>query len=171
MKRLLFLAFLPVSLVSCVSCPTSASGSNTNSTGSKMKIKIGNSTFASCSVKPMVNQVLAHISNTPIELIQYNKDKDILVEAYSRFGHGELFKNEEVAAIGEKYKASVSQLAICYCLQLDLLPLPKTVNPAHMKANADVEFVIAKEDMAFLKNIQPIEDYGEHSKFPVYGKK
>ena len=33
----------------------------------------------SCSIKPMVNQILAHISNTPKELIQYNKEKGILV--------------------------------------------------------------------------------------------
>ena len=49
MKRLLFFAFLTVSLVSCASCSkntaTSASNNNTNPTGSKMKIKIGNSTF------------------------------------------------------------------------------------------------------------------------------
>src|SRR4051812_31596210 len=125
---------------------------------------------ASCSVKPMVNQILAHISNTPKELIQYNQEKDILVEAYSPFGHGELFKNQEAAAIAEKYKVSVSQLAIRYCLQLDLLPLPKTVNPQHMKTNAEVNFVIAEEDMEFLKNVQQIEDYREHSKFPIYRK-
>ena len=52
----------------------------------------------SCSVRPMVNQILAHISNTPKELIQYNQEKDIVVEAYSPFGHGELFKNQEVTA-------------------------------------------------------------------------
>jgi len=125
----------------------------------------------SCSVKPMVNQILVHISNTPEELIQYNKDKDILVEAYSPFGHGELFKNGEVAAMAKKYKVSVSQLAIRYCLELGLLPLPKTANPQHMKTNAEVDFVITKEDMEQLKNVEPIEDYGEHSKFPVYGKK
>jgi diketogulonate reductase-like aldo/keto reductase len=127
--------------------------------------------LTSCSVKPMVSQILAHISNTPKELIQYNHDKDILVEAYSPFGHGELFKNLEVAAIAEKYKASVSQLAIRYCLQLDLLPLPKTANAAHMKTNAEVDFVINEVDIEFLKNMQPIENYGEHSRFPVYGKK
>jgi len=125
----------------------------------------------SCSVKPMVNQILVHISNTPEELIQYNKDKDILVEAYSPFGHGEFFKNGEVAAMAKKYKVSVSQLAIRYCLELGLLPLPKTANPQHMKTNAEVDFVITKEDMEQLKNVEPIEDYGEHSKFPVYGKK
>jgi len=49
MKRLPFIAFLAVSLVSCASCSkdtvTSETNSNTNPTGSKMKIKIGNSTF------------------------------------------------------------------------------------------------------------------------------
>jgi diketogulonate reductase-like aldo/keto reductase len=127
--------------------------------------------LTSCSVKPMVNQILAHISNTPKELIEYCQAKNILVEAYSPFGHGELFKNDEIKAIANRYNVSVSQLAIRYCLQLDLLPLPKTSNPQHMKTNADVDFVITEEDMAFLKNMQPIEDYGEHSKFPVFGKK
>ena len=127
--------------------------------------------LASCSVKPMVNQILAHISNTPMELIQYNQAKDILVEAYSPFGHGELFKNKQVQAIAEKYGVSVSQLAIRYCLQLEMLPLPKTANPQHMKTNAEVDFVISEADIALLKNVQRIENYGEHSKFPVYGKK
>jgi diketogulonate reductase-like aldo/keto reductase len=124
----------------------------------------------SCSVKPMVNQILAHISNTPQELIEYCQDKDILVEAYSPIGHGELLKNREITAIAEKYHVSVAQLAIRYVLQLGLLALPKTANPKHMKTNAAVDFVISEEDMEFLKNVQQIKDYGEHSKFPVYGK-
>jgi hypothetical protein len=49
MKRLLFLAFLAVSLVSCASSSkntaTLASNNNTNPTGSKLKIKIGNNSF------------------------------------------------------------------------------------------------------------------------------
>ena len=127
--------------------------------------------LASCSVKPMVNQILANISNTRTELIEYNQKRNILVVAYSPFGHGELFKNQEVKTIAENYKVSVSQLAIRYCLDLGLLPLPKTANPEHMKTNAEVNFVIANEDLELLKNIQPIRDYGEHSRFPVYGRK
>ncbi len=123
----------------------------------------------SCTVKPMVNQILAHISNTPTELIQYSQDQGILVEAYSPVAHGELMKNQEVVAIAEKYGVSVPQLGIRYVLQLGLLPLPKTANPAHMENNADVDFVISDEDMDFLKNMEQIEDYGDASKFPVYG--
>ena len=124
-----------------------------------------------CSVKPMVNQILAHISNTPADLIQYTQDNGILVEAYSPIAHGELMKNDEVANIAKKYGVSIPQLGIRYVLQLGLLPLPKTANPAHMKSNADVDFVISDADMALLKNVPQIEDYGESSMFPVYGGK
>lgn len=127
--------------------------------------------LASCSVKPMVNQILTHISNTPKELITYCQDKNILVEAYSPFGHGELFKSQEIKTIADKYDVSVSQLAIRYCLQLGLLPLPKTANPQHMKTNAEVDFIISERDMELLKNMEQIEHYGEHSRFPVFGKK
>jgi diketogulonate reductase-like aldo/keto reductase len=127
--------------------------------------------LSSCTVKPMVNQILAHVSNTPIELIRYNQDHDILVEAYSPFGHGELFKNSEVASMAEKYYVSISQLAIRYCLELGLLPLPKTANVEHMKTNAAVDFTISQSDIALLKNVQKIEDYGESSAFPVYNVK
>lgn len=120
------------------------------------------------TVKPMVNQILAHISNTPFELIDYCQDKGIVVEAYSPMGHGELMKNEAVAKMAESYGVSVPQLAIRYCLQLGLLPLPKTQTPSHMESNAAVDFVISDVDMETLKSAEKIKDYGEFSVFPVY---
>jgi len=124
--------------------------------------------LASCTVAPMVNQILAHVSNTPQELIQYCQDKGLLVEAYSPIGHGALLKNEALAQMAKKYGVSLPRLCIRYTLQLDLLPLPKTANPDHMKDNAEVDFVIAEEDMERLKSMERIKDYGEASKFPVY---
>ncbi|MFC0877782.1 aldo/keto reductase [Saccharicrinis sp. FJH2] len=125
----------------------------------------------SCTVKPMVNQILTHISNTPFELIDFCKENDILVEAYSPVAHGELMKNSEVKNMAEKYGVSIPQLSIRYCLELGLLPLPKTANPDHMQNNADVDFAISAEDMEVLKNMEQIKDYGDASMFPVYGGK
>lgn len=125
----------------------------------------------SCTVKPMVNQILAHISNTPATLIEYCEANDILVEAYSPVAHGELLKNQELIKMAEKYGVSVPQLSIRYCLELGMLPLPKTANPAHMKNNAEVNFIISEKDMELLKNIERIKDYGDASMFPVYGGK
>jgi diketogulonate reductase-like aldo/keto reductase len=122
----------------------------------------------SAKVKPMVNQVLTHISNTPLELIEYNQGKDILVEAYSPIAHGEAVKNEEIQAMAAKYNATPAQLCIRYVLQLGLVALPKTANAAHMEENGKVDFVISDEDMEALKHIERIKDYGEHSFFPVF---
>lgn len=123
----------------------------------------------SCTVKPMVNQILAHISNTPWDLIDYSQEKGMLVEAYSPIAHGELMKNEVVCQMAEKYGVSVPQLSIRYCLELGLLPLPKTAKSAHMKNNMEVDFAISTEDMEVLKNIAQIDNYGDASIFPVYG--
>ncbi|MCA1334263.1 aldo/keto reductase [Pseudooceanicola marinus] len=123
------------------------------------------------SVKPMINQVLCHVSNTPFELIDYCKSKGLLVEAYSPIGHGKILDNAEIKAMAEKYGVTVAQLCIRYVLQLDVLALPKTATPAHMKSNAELDFVISDEDMDALKNIEPIKDYGDASVFPVYGGK
>ena len=123
-----------------------------------------------CKIKPMVNQILAHISNTPFEVIEFCKENDIVVEAYSPIGHGALLDEEDLKEMAAKYNVSVAQLAIRYCLQLGLLPLPKTTNEDRMKSNAAVDFEISDEDMETLKNRDKIEDYGEASKFPVFAK-
>jgi len=122
-------------------------------------------------IKPMINQVLAHIGNTPFELVEYCKRHDILVEAYSPVAHGEMMKNEEIKKMADKYKVSIPQLGIRYCLDMGMLPLPKTANPEHMKNNADLDFAILNEDMEILKHIKRIENYGDASVFPVFGGK
>ena len=122
-------------------------------------------------VKPMVNQVLCHISNSPLELIDYCQSKGIVMEAYSPVAHGEALKNEKIAEMAKKYGVSVPQLCIRYDIQLGMIVLPKTANPEHMKSNADVEFEISAEDMEVLKNIEHIKNYGAHGFFPVFGGK
>lgn len=129
------------------------------------------SLLAGCTVAPMVNQVLAHVSNTPFDLIQYSESKGMLVEAYSPVAHGEMLKNGAVQEIAAKYGVSIPQLCIRYILQLGLLPLPKTANPEHMRGNAEVDFVISDGDMETLKTMEQIRDYGEYSGFPVFGGK
>lgn len=122
-------------------------------------------------VSPMVNQILAHVTNTPFSLIDHCKEKDILVEAYSPIAHGEVLKNREVADMAKKYHVSTAQLCLKYDLQLGMIVLPKTTNPDHMRSNAQLDFVISDADMQLLKNLERIRDYGDSSFFPVYGGK
>ena len=70
-----------------------------------------------CEIKPMVNQVLCHISNTPLDLIEYCQSKGIIMEAYSPVAHGEAMKNEKIAEMADKYGVSIPQLCIRYDIQ------------------------------------------------------
>ena len=106
--------------------------------------------LSDCKINPAVNQILAHISNTPLKLIDYCENKNILVEAYSPIAHGEILKNESIIKVAEKYKVSVPQLCIKYDLQLGMVVLPKTDNPIHMKSNSELDFIISDKDMKTL---------------------
>jgi diketogulonate reductase-like aldo/keto reductase len=122
------------------------------------------------TIKPMVNQILTHVGKTPLHLINYCQENNILVEAYSPVAHGEILKHQEVIEMAKKYEVSVPQLCIRYCLQLGLLPLPKSENIEHIRSNASVDFEIIAEDLEALKKIG-LENYGEYSDFPVFSGK
>lgn len=127
--------------------------------------------LSACKVKPMVNQILLHISNTDLELMDYCESQGILVEAYSPIAHGEVLKNPEITAMAAKYGVSPAALCIRYVLELGAVALPKTADPTHMEDNAAVDFSISAEDMDALKQMAPIEHYGAFSHFPVFSGK
>ena len=127
--------------------------------------------LTSCQIKPMVNQILTHISNTKTELIKFCKENDILVEAYSPIAHGAILKNENIIAMANKYNVSVARLCIRYTIQLGLVALPKASSKEHLIDNLKVDFEISEEDMEVLKAIKTIEDYGQDDFFPVFSAK
>ena len=127
--------------------------------------------WEAAEIKPMVNQILCHIANTPLPLIEFCEKKGIVLEAYSPVAHGEALKLQSIQDMAKKYGVSAPQLCIKYDLQLGMIALPKTANPAHMKSNADLDFVISDEDMETLKHVEKLTDYGDAAFLPVYGGK
>lgn len=123
-----------------------------------------------CRIKPMVNQILLHVGETPYDLLDFCKQQDILVEAYSPIAHGAALSNERVAEVAARYGVTVPQLCIRYTLQLGAVSLPKSSNPDHIRSNVQLGFTISEEDMAVLAGLG--QDYGADSWFPVFsGKK
>lgn len=129
------------------------------------------SLLPSCRVKPAVNQILLHISNTDLDLVDFCEKQGILVEAYSPIAHGEALKNPAIAEMAAKYGVSAARLCVRYAIQLGAAALPKTADPVHMADNAAVDFVISDEDMEALKHMERIADYGEFGVFPVFSGK
>ena len=127
--------------------------------------------LADCRVKPMVNQILLHISNTDTELVDFCKAQNILVEAYSPIAHGEALKNPAITEMAAKYGVSAAQLCIRYVIQLGTVALPKTADSDHMRSDAAVDFVISDADMQTLVQMEKIQDYGDFNIFPVFSGK
>jgi diketogulonate reductase-like aldo/keto reductase len=107
--------------------------------------------FETATVKPMVDQIRYFIGNTEPDVTEFAQKSGLLVEAYSPLATGRLITNDHVAAVAAKYHVTTAQLAIRFCLQNGVLPLPKASQLAHAQNNADVDgFVIAEEDMVHL---------------------
>ena len=106
-------------------------------------------------VKPMVNQIEYHPGFMQEETVEYCNKNGILVEAWSPLGCGRMLSNETLKAIAAKYNKSVAQLCIRWCLQNEVLPLPKSVTPSRIVENANVfDFEISAEDMATINAME-----------------
>ena len=121
-----------------------------------------------CNIKPMINQVLAHIGQTPFDILDFCKKENILVEAYSPIAHGEANRIPEVLDMAKKYNKSFAQICLRYALNLGMVVLPKANSKEHLQNNFDLDFEISNEDMEILKKAKPLDNYGEHDFFPVF---
>ncbi len=107
-----------------------------------------------CTIKPMANQIKFFIGFTQPGLTQFCQKNDILVQAYSPFATGRIFRNEHIAAVAKNYNRSVAQICIRYVLQKGALPIPKSVHPEYIIENADIDFEISAEDMNYLDSLK-----------------
>lgn len=109
-------------------------------------------------VKPMVNQIEFHPGFMQEETVKYCRDNGILVEAWSPLGTGRMLTNPDLQEIASHYGKSVAQICIRWCIQHDVLPLPKSVTPSRIEENSNVfDFEINAEDM---QRIDALENFG-----------
>ncbi|AYF93059.1 aldo/keto reductase [Apilactobacillus bombintestini] len=101
-------------------------------------------------IKPMVDQIEVNPFCQNIDKVQYLQDYGVQVEAWAPFAEGkhDLFKNEKLQAIGDKYNKSIAQVILRWLYQRDIIPLAKSVKPERMDQNLSVlDFQLSDEDM------------------------
>ncbi|MBP6125707.1 MAG: aldo/keto reductase [Leptotrichiaceae bacterium] len=101
-------------------------------------------------IVPAVNQVETHPFNQQIEENEIMKEYGVQIESWGPFAEGknEIFKNEVISEIGNKYNKSVAQVILRWLIQRDIVVIPKTVRPERMKENFDVfDFELNTQDM------------------------
>lgn len=126
--------------------------------------------FDHCEIKPMANQILCHIGNTPVDVIKFCQENGVVVEAYSPIAHGAALKNKAIIKMAESYNVSVAQLCIKYTLELDTISIPKASSKEHIEDNAKLDFEISEHDMIELMKLNEI-NYGPLALWPVFRKK
>jgi methylglyoxal/glyoxal reductase len=105
--------------------------------------------FDNGTIKPMVNQIEFHPYLLQEDLLNFSKENEILVEAWSPLMHGQnLFKHPVIVEIAKKYNKSSAQVILKCELQLGLRVLPKSVHKNWIEENIDVfDFSLNDEDM------------------------
>lgn len=103
--------------------------------------------FKTAKVAPMVNQIFLNPGDQEKSIVGYNKAHQILTEAYSPLGTGNLLKNAAIAKIAAKHDRSAAQILIRWNLEHGYLPLPKSTHKEFIQSNADVfDFQLDDED-------------------------
>lgn len=117
-------------------------------------------------VTPHMNQIEANPFHQRKEYIQLLKDEGIVPEIWAPFAEGmnNLFENEILNKIGEKYDKTAAQVVLRWLVEQDTVVLAKTVRPERMKENLDVfDFSLDAEDKEKIKSLdQEISQFFDH---------
>lgn len=104
--------------------------------------------FKTAKVKPMVNQIYLNPSDIQDDVVAYNKEHDIITEAYSPLGTGSIFEIGELQEIAKVYNKSVAQVVLRWSLHHGFLPLPKSVTTSRIIENYDIfDFDLTSSDI------------------------
>lgn len=112
--------------------------------------------FKICKHKPEVGQFEIHPLFTQKPLIAYYNEHNIQVCAYTPIARFDdrLMRLPKLKQIGEKYGKSITQIVLRWHIQNGVIPIVRTLNPAHQKENLDVfDFELAKDEMVLIDSI------------------
>lgn len=106
------------------------------------------------SVRPMVDQIETHLFLQQWKMHEFLEKENIVHESYSPLGNGQqnLMSNPVLTEIGEKYGKSPIQIILRYLVQNDVVTIPRSTNPAHIKSNIDIfDFELDSDDLKRLR--------------------
>ena len=102
----------------------------------------------SCEIKPMVNQIECHPYLTQVEMQSFLFQNQIAMTAWSPLAHGEVFGDQTLQKIADKYGKNIAQVVIRWELQRGIITIPKSINPKRIEENIQVfDFILSAEDM------------------------
>lgn len=107
-------------------------------------------------IKPAINQIEIHPFNQQIKIEEFLKNLDVQIESWGPFAEGknDIFNNQILKTIAQKYHKSVAQIILRWLVQRDMVIIPKSVRKQRMIENFDIfNFNLVNEDMQVIKTL------------------
>lgn len=111
-------------------------------------------------VKPALNQIEVSPWYQEGEAVGFAQSQDVQVEAWAPFAEGKhnIFSNETIAEIGQKYGKANGQVILRWLLQRGIVVIPKSVHKTRMAENLDVfDFELSDDDMQKMSSLDKNE--------------
>ena len=114
------------------------------------------------TIAPMVNQLELHPQYVQRDIVEYCKDRRMIVEAWSPLIKG-AFDHPVLIEIAKKHNKSIAQVLLRWSIQNGFLPLPKASKRERMLENADIfNFKLTEEDIDAMKALESLGKTGAH---------
>ncbi len=107
-------------------------------------------------VVPAVNQIEVHPFHQQVETQRFLQDNGVQIEAWAPFAEGQhnIFQNEVLLALAEKYQKSAAQIILRWLTQRGVVAIPKSVRKERMAENFDVfDIELSADDMAAIATL------------------
>lgn len=131
----------------------------------------------SAEIKPAANQVEIHPYFQQEKLLQWHKEQDIVVEAYSPLGNNiynlpRAVDDAEIGQLARSLGKTPAQVIISWMLQRGIVVLPKSVTPSRIKENFEV-FELPAEAFAKVNSLDRNHRYNFPARLGVdiFGEK
>lgn len=113
-----------------------------------------------CEVIPAINQVETHVFNQQVKAKEIMKKYGTQIESWGPFAEGKnnMFTNETLKAIGDKYNKSTGQVALHFLIQSGVVVIPKSTHKERMIENFNIfDFTLTSEDMDKIAELDKAE--------------
>lgn len=113
--------------------------------------------YFNARIKPMVNQIETHPFNQNEEAHQLLGELKIVHEGWAPFAEGahDIFKNEVLNGIAEKYGKTSGQVILRWNVQRGVVAIPKSSKEERIKENFNIfDFELTDEDMKSIASLE-----------------
>ncbi|KIJ62837.1 hypothetical protein HYDPIDRAFT_113945 [Hydnomerulius pinastri MD-312] len=103
---------------------------------------------------PVIHQIDLHPFMTRTDVVEYCKQRGIIMEAWAPLVRGMKFKHPAITALANKYYKEPAQILLRYSLQKGYVPLPKSSSRQRLISNTQVfDFELQDEEVAHLDTL------------------